>query len=147
MRVLALLQLFGTVTQETAGGVSWSYFPTDAISRDNFYLQCRLCKGRAEWAVCPMFNACHLKMENPGIVGSLEWLVMGIGCKPVESQHLIWNLLHLLKKLSFANDCNAVFTVFCGNTNQWPRRQAADVTSSRPMTIIKAYFAIPLRES
>lgn len=67
VHVLALQQLYETVIQETAGGVFWSYFPLNPISRADFHLQCQFCKGRAEWTVCPMVTAYILRMENPGI--------------------------------------------------------------------------------
>lgn len=71
--------------------------------------------------------------------------MVGIDCRPIDLEHFVWNLLHLLKQLIFASDHDAVFWVFCGNTNQWHTRQSVDVTSNMPMTIIKAYFAIHLK--
>lgn len=142
VHVLALHQLFGTVIQETAGGVSWPFSPASITSRDG--LQWHLRKGRAEWMVCSMFNVCHLKMENPGNKKLPRFA--GNGWRWLQTCKL-WNLQHLLEQLIFVNDHSTVFTVFCGHLNQWPRWQAVDVAFCTPVAVINSYVAIPLRES
>lgn len=101
------------------------------------------CCVKAGFALCLTHAVSKWKIQ--ALVRTPEWLVIGIDCKPIDLQHFIWNLLYLLKQLIFASDHDAVFRVFCGNTNQWRTRQAVDVTSNMPMAIIKAYFAVHLK--
>jgi len=69
VHVLALQRLFGTVVHETAGGVAWSYFPTDW-----FPSTCSLSyvgAGQNErFALC--LTRAILKWKTQALVSSLE---------------------------------------------------------------------------